>query len=272
MKPLKNAIKKTLSGVIGFRNSDPSGSLIFQNFVNLSRSYEFRLNELTPDSPIKADDLRPKLLGRLLGTPPSEAYYLVQGLSKSKHVDGDVCEFGVAQGETSALIANEIRETSKRLHLFDSFEGLPSPTEKDQLKDDIFNLGSMEAYTGTMACPEDMVRARLRAISFPDDRFVIHKGFVDNVLKNNRNLPSQISFAYVDFDFYEPLQQALDFIHDRMPVGGIMVVDDYDWFSTGAKTAVDEFVLHHNAEYLKYQFFVPDKTLGCFAVIERVAS
>jgi hypothetical protein len=33
-------------------------------------------------------------------------------------VPRDVCEFGVAQGETSALIANEIRSTSKALHRF----------------------------------------------------------------------------------------------------------------------------------------------------------
>ena len=96
----------------------------------------------------------------LLGTPPSEAYFLVRFLYATKDIEGDVCEFGVVQGMTSKLIANEIKESSKNLHLFDSFEGLPEPTEKDQLKDDIFNLGSMQAYTCVMSNPQNSVRAR----------------------------------------------------------------------------------------------------------------
>ena len=73
-------------------------------------------------------------------------------------MSGDICEFGVAQGTTSALMSNEIKGLKERnLWLFDSFEGLPMPTEKDQLKDDIFSLGSIEAYKGTMACGIDQV-------------------------------------------------------------------------------------------------------------------
>ena len=43
-----------------------------------------------------------------------------------------------------------MRSRDAILHLFDSFEGLPMPTERDQLKDDIFALGSMAAYAGAM--------------------------------------------------------------------------------------------------------------------------
>ena len=133
---------------------------------------------------IRSNDLRTKLLAKLRGTPPSEAYFIVHALAKCQGLSGDICEFGVAQGETSTLIANEIQSSNKILHLFDSFEGLPEPTAKDHLKDDIFSLGSMDAYTGTMSCPEEMVRTRLKAISFPQDRTIIHKGFIDKVLKN----------------------------------------------------------------------------------------
>ena len=110
----------------------------FSNFENLAKAYEHLLNEAEKSNPIQANTMRAKLLARLLGTPPSEAYFIVQGLAKTRLVDGDVCEFGVAQGETSALIANEIADSNKILHLFDSFEGLPRPSEKDQLRDDIF--------------------------------------------------------------------------------------------------------------------------------------
>ena len=239
----------------------------FSNFANLAQAYEQRLNE--SGSLITANESRSKLLARLQGTPPSEAYFIVQALSKCNDISGDVCEFGVAQGETSALIANEIQSSNKVLHLFDSFEGLPKPTEKDRLKDDILSLGSMKAYTGKMSCPEDMLRTRLGAISFPPQRFVIHKGFIDKVLRSDSNLPKKVSFAYVDFDFYEPIKLALDFLHPTTSAGAIIIVDDYDYFSTGAKAAVDEFLEEQNSSEMIYECVVPNTRHGYFAVLTR---
>ena len=267
MKLFRVLLKKALAK-FGYELRHSSEQRVsFPNFVNLALAYEHRLNEA--DNCIESNDTRPKLLARLLGTPPSEAYFIVQALAKCKGISGDVCEFGVAQGETSALIANEIQSCNKNLHLFDSFEGLPSPTDKDQLKDDIFSLGSMEAYTGTMSCPEEMVRNRLSAISFPQNRTVIHKGFIDQVLRNDSGLPQKISFAYMDFDFYEPVKAGLEFFHQKNSAGSMIVVDDYDYFSTGAKTAVDAFIEEKNSRGMIYECVVPDTKYGYFAVITR---
>jgi hypothetical protein len=240
----------------------------FENFSALAGSYEQRLVDsgaVIPPSP-----RRTKLLARLMGTPPPEAYAIIQALHRCHDVSGDVCEFGVAQGETSAVIANEIDPfDDKRLHLFDSFEGLPAPTDADRLKDDIYSLGSMEAYEGTMACPDTMVRSRLAAIGFPPERFEIHKGFIEQVLQDDQRLPTRVAFAYVDFDFYQPIKIALEFVDGLMPVGGMMIVDDYDFFSTGSKTAVDEFVAARNTHGVVYDCHIPDKRHGCFAVLTR---
>lgn len=265
---LKNIVKKSLASV-GYELYPMGENRVrFEPFQNLVRAYEGRLNEI--ENVITDNELRPRLLARLLGTPPSEAYAIIQGLARTRDLPGDVCEFGVAQGETSALIANEIGAGRKRLHLFDSFEGLPKPTEKDRLKDDIFSLGSMEAYAGTMSSPEDLVRGRLQALSFSPARFTIHKGFIDKVLATAKDLPRQVSFAYVDFDFYEPIRQALDFLHKVTAVGAVLVVDDYDFFSTGAKLAVDEFVAAHNTSATIYSCMVPESRYGHFAVLSRV--
>jgi hypothetical protein len=267
MRILKKALEKALA-VLGYEIHRSLGQRVsFSNFVNLAQAYEQRLNE--SDNLIVANEIRPKLLARMLGTSPSEAYFIVHALAKCKDARGDVCEFGVAQGETSALIANEIQSSNKVLHLFDSFKGLSKPTEKDQLKDDIYSLGSVEAYTGTMSCPEEMVLARLRSISFPPQRFIIHKGSIDQVLRDDLNLPKEVSFAYVDFDFYEPIKLALDFLHRTTSTGAIIIVDDYDFFSTGAKTAVDEFVEENNSTAMIYECLVPNARYGCFAVLTR---
>lgn len=267
MRILKDALKKALA-VLGYELRRSSRQRVsFSNFDNLAQAYEQLLNESR--DLIVPNEIRTQLLARLLGTPPSEAYFIVHALAKCKDVRGDVCEFGVAQGETSALIANEIQSSNKALHLFDSFEGLPKPTEKDQLKDDIFSLGSMEAYTGKMSCPEEMVRTRLSAISFPPKRVVIHKGFIDQVFRDDINLPKEVSFAYVDFDFYEPIRLTLDFLHRTTPTGAIIIVDDYDFFSTGVKAAVDEFLEEKNSSAMSYECLVPNTRYGCFAVLTR---
>ena len=176
------------------------------------------------------------------------------------------------EGDTlaSALIANEIRDDGEKiLHLFDSFEGLPAPTEKDQLRNDVLTLGNMNSYAGKMSYPEDMVRARLEAISFPKGRYMLHKGFIDRVITTNKDLPHSVSFAFVDFDFYEPIKLALNFLHGVTPSGAIIIVDDYDYFSTGAKIAVHEFIQENNANKLSYDLFIPNESYGHFAIISK---
>lgn len=176
----------------------------------------------------------------------------------------------MAQGETSALIANEIAKNGKILHLFDSFEGLPAPTDKDQLKDDIFSLGSMDAYQGEMSCPLEMVKSRLAMINFPESRYCIHQGFIEDLIKSKIEFPENVSFAFVDFDFYEPIKIVLEFLDLTLSEGGVIMVDDYDFFSTGAKTATDEFIENMNSERQKYELEIPDKQLGYFAMITKL--
>jgi O-methyltransferase len=208
---------------------------------------------------------RMPLLCELVGTNISEAMWLIDKLHTTFDVSGDVCEFGIAEGATSALLANEIRPTKKQLWLFDSFEGLPQPTAKDQLIDDIFNLGSMEAYAGRMSYAATEVEKRLNSIGFPQERTRVVPGFIEESIKE-AVLPTAVCFSYVDFDFYEPIVIALDFLHSVLSPNGIVVVDDYGFFSSGAKSAVDEFVAKHSKEY-RLEF--PPTWAGHFAILER---
>jgi hypothetical protein len=201
-----------------------------------------------PDLPQRSG--RPELMTQLLGTNLSEAFHLISHLNHVLNLGGAVCEFGVAQGATSALIANEIRETDKDYWLFDSFEGLPKPTNRDKLIDDVFDLGSIEKYQGTMACGQQQVIDRLNAVRFPFERVKVVPGFIETTAKY-ADLPQEVCFAYVDFDFYEPIKIALELLDARLPAGGVVIVDDYGFFSEGAQAAVDEFVEEHRQRYTK---------------------
>ncbi len=195
--------------------------------------------------PLPADAERAALIARLDGTQIPEAFYLVHALHRSLAVPGDVCELGVAGGATSALIAHELLTTDRQLWLFDSFEGLSAPTAEDELIDDVNDLGSMDAYQGVFAYPETAVRSRVAEVGFPEQRTRVVPGFVEQSLGEGRDLPEQVCFAYVDMDLDQPIQVALDFLHDRMPQGAQIMVDDHGFFSAGAQKAVDAFVEQH---------------------------
>jgi O-methyltransferase len=211
---------------------------------------------------------RVELMAKLLGTGISEAMYVLAELNAAMGDTGDVCEFGVAQGATSALIANEIRATNKTLWLYDSFAGLPKPSAKDQLKDDIFGLGSMDKYEGQMRCDSEEVQTRLAQIGFPQDRYRVRAGLVGDTLSDD-NGPAQVCFAYIDFDFYDPIVHTLDYLDRHLGANGRIVVDDYDFFSTGAKTAVDEFVARHGR---RYELVKPAPFAGHFCLLRRNGS
>jgi O-methyltransferase len=177
-------------------------------------------------------------LSTLQGTDVFEGLYLVENLHRALAVPGDICEFGVAQGLTSALIANELlRHAPERtLWLYDSFEGLPAPSAQDRLVDDIFGLGSIEAYAGEMSLPRRMVEENLEKVGWSRTRIV--PGFVDHTLTD---LPERVAFAYLDFDFFQPTWDVLDLLKTRMGAGSVVMVDDYGHFSSGVQEAVDRF-------------------------------
>lgn len=216
------------------------------------------------DLPINKN--RCDLLVKLLGTGIGEAMYILAFLHQSIKLDGDVCEFGVAQGATSALLANEVLSfDNKCLWLFDSFEGLPKPSSKDKLIDDIFNLGSIEAYQGKMCCPVESVKSSISEISFPTSRLKIVPGFIEETITGDL-LPSKVCFAYVDFDFYQPILTALNFLSEHLSVGGSVIVDDYGFFSSGAKTVVDEFMAAHSHDF---KMILPPDWAGHFAILVK---
>jgi glycosyltransferase involved in cell wall biosynthesis len=209
---------------------------------------------------------RLELMAKLLGTGIPEAMYVLAELHDAMADAGDVCEFGVAQGATSALLANEIRGTNKTLWLYDSFAGLPKPSAQDQLKDDIFRLGSIERYEGEMRCDSREVEHRLATIAYPVHRYRIRPGWVQDTLRED-NGPASVCFAYVDFDFYEPILYTLEYLDRHLTPNGRIVVDDYDFFSTGAKTAVDEFVAKHP----NYSLIKPEAFAGAFCLLRRTS-
>lgn len=260
-------ILKSIANQFGYkieRNNNPNP--FYFKYKKLIQNY-FDLYSVTlfNDSPT-IDDKTIELISNLDGTQIGEAIYILNYLNQSLKLEGDICEFGIAQGLTSTLMAYQLKTNNKNIWLFDSFEGLPKPTEKDTLKDDIYNLGSIEAYQGTMAHKPESVLSKMKSIQFPLDRVKLIPGFIEETIHKN-NLPQKVAFAYVDFDFYEPIKIALHFLDKALSFGGYIVVDDYDFFSTGAKKAVDEFL---EESVNSFELILPIQNAGYFCILKKI--
>jgi O-methyltransferase len=205
-----------------------------------------RLAKQTIMPEIRIDASQLDSLVNLTGTPVFQALFIMDALSKTQSIKGDVCEYGVATGRTSALIAATLNalQSRKRLWLYDSFEGLPKPHEKDELLNDIYGLGEINRYQGMFSVPEGYVRRELEKVGFPFDRVEICKGWIEGATLSNRS-PNMISFCYLDMDFYRSTKDVLLLLLQRMPKGGMAVLDDYNFFSKGPKTAVEEIMQEH---------------------------
>jgi O-methyltransferase len=207
-----------------------------------------------------------RCLINLAGTPVFQAFYIIDALRKTTGVPGDACEYGVATGRTSALMAASLLSinSKKRLWLYDSFEGLPKPHYKDLMLNDLYNLGDMSRYEGMFSFGENCVRAELIKVGFPQDQAEICKGWITTESLREKS-PTQISMCYLDMDFYQSTKVVLEFLIERMPLGGIVVLDDYNFFSQGVKTAVDEIM----ADF-PHNFTLQNPYSDKFAVLTRI--
>jgi hypothetical protein len=254
---MKTIIKSTVNSVLATAGL----AVVQQETVTKSNRGQVIENELTRFLSSVEDGLRATVLPRIPKRKNRHAimidcinyslqpFFLINYLNEVLNVSGDICEFGCSHGASTALFANEILDTDKHIWIYDSFEGLSKPTEKDVLIDDIANLGSIDKYEGEMAHPKERVLGRLAKVGFPTPRIHTIPGFIEKTFKTGP-LPEEISFAYIDFDFYEPIKIGLDLIKDRLNPKGIIMVDDYGYFSAGAKSAVDEFIAEQKGKFV----------------------
>ena len=151
----------------------------------------------------------------------SRLIHICHYVLETQHLEGDMVEFGCHYGKTAALMASL---TSRPIHLYDSFEGLP-PEEG--------------CVAGAMACkPEDVeMTFRWARLTIP----TIHKGwFKDFTLAD---LPSKISLAHIDGDLYCSTMDALRLVYPKMTKYGYILIDDYqEPFFPGVERAVSEFL------------------------------
>ena len=130
----------------------------------------------------------------------------------------------------------------------------------------MFHLGSIHAYEGTMCYPMKEVLSRVKETAFPENRLHIVPGFIQETIKD-KNLPAKVSLAYIDFDLYEPILITLRYLAAHMPMGGVIIVDDYGFFSAGVEKAVDCFFEEYQNHF---KVTVPPKWSSRFIILTKI--
>src|SRR5262249_10142950 len=109
-------------------------------------------------------------------------------------IPGELVEVGCNSGESSVLITKILGEfdPSKKLHVYDSFEGLPDRAPQDGVE-------HAERYgAGQLKTTKDLLAENFRRYNLPLPE--IHQGWFDQTLPTQ--LPETICFAYLDGDLY----------------------------------------------------------------------
>ena len=168
---------------------------------------------------------------------------------------GDIVEFGCYRGDTSLLIQEILErefDDSRRLWIYDSFEGLPERTQKDaSVAGDGFSKGKL-----FVTKREVVERFKKAGLHVPR----VRKGFFENldsgevnesgdVLRSSKDLPDKIIFAFLDGDLYQSIKISLDLVAPRITRNadgkycGVIIVHDYNNPKLpGVAKAVDEWM------------------------------
>lgn len=170
-------------------------------------------------------------------------------------VPGALIEAGVARGG-SAIVLAAARCTSRHVYLYDTFEGIPAPSQKDgaaaQQRYEVIRSGRAEGRRGQLyyGYDKDLQRSvanALQRFGFPPEESQIHlvKGFYQDTLYP----PETVALAHLDCDWYESVKTCLERITPALAPGGVLVVDDYDYWA-GCRRAVDEFFEDKQDQFL----------------------
>lgn len=166
----------------------------------------------------------------------SKLYETASRLEKGR-INGSFVECGVRNGGSASIIAAVAKNNkSRHIWLFDSWEGLPEPSEYDiSYKEERGEKGMGLGY-------EEKVRELLFKKLKLDNK-VIHlvKGWFNDTLPIHKNDIGKIALLHLDCDWYESVKFCLEELYDSVIEGGFIFIDDYGHWG-GCKKAVDEFI------------------------------
>jgi O-methyltransferase len=141
---------------------------------------------------------------------------------------GDLLEIGVWRGGTGSLIARraQLSGINATGYLCDTFSGGVKATDKDPVYVGGEHADASVKHVTALLQDLGLTNARVLPGVFPEE--------TGQALKD-----CQFRFCHIDVDVYQSAKEIVDWLWDRLVVGGIIVYDDY---GTEATAGITRFV------------------------------
>ena len=170
----------------------------------------------------------------------------IKELDKEK-IEGAIVECGVYKGGQiiSAWLGNT--KSKRQFWLYDTFEGMTSPTEDDYRINADGSYGFAHQSTKAKNGYDQWCRAELHEVVeninpfIPQNQTKYVVGDVCKTLENPGNVPTNIALLRLDTDWYESTYKELQVLWPKLSIGGICVIDDYNSWQGSKKAFHDVF-------------------------------
>ncbi|CAM9427318.1 unnamed protein product [Ectocarpus fasciculatus] len=159
----------------------------------------------------------------------------------NNNVEGDILETGVWKGGASifaaAVVSVHGQAGRRKIFVCDSFQGLP-PSELKQ------DSGTSWNETRMLEQSDATVKHNFGIFGIEEPNIVFVKGFFATTMPVLSNLHTgKIALLRLDGDMYESTVDVLYAFYEKLSVGGVVIIDD--WEGLPAKKAVEDFFTVH---------------------------
>ena len=182
-------------------------------------------------------------------TSKERKYALYQAVKYivNNNIKGDFVECGTWKGGSCMIIAEtlkEMKQLNRKIYVYDTFEGMPKPTEEDyRLSDHHDTLEDWEKFTkedavGWVGIPLEEVKTNMYSTDYPKENIIFVKGKVEDTIP--KTMPKEIALLRLDTDWYESTKHELEQMYPLLVKNGVLIIDDYGTLA-GSKKATDEY-------------------------------
>lgn len=158
----------------------------------------------------------------------SHLYALAEQCNR-EYISGAFVECGSYRGGSAAALA--VAALNRPVHLFDSFQGCPAPTEFD------VSYSGRRGQLGEACADETHVRRILLRLGVSA---CVHPGWFSETLGMIGPTIGPIALLHIDCDWYASVRECLSSLWDSVSHGGFIVLDDFFYWK-GANRATVEF-------------------------------
>ena len=179
---------------------------------------------------------------------PERLYATYQAIKyvEANGIEGDVVECGVWKGGNSMVMALTLlhgRSTHRNIYLYDTFEGMVEPGEKDvdhrgQHSGGMWKKHQTAGVNEWCYSPLEDVQQNMASTGYPVEKVHFIKGKVEDTIPVE--VPEKIAVLRLDTDWYESTVHELEHLFPRMADRGVLLIDDYGHWK-GQKEAVDAY-------------------------------